>query len=53
MVTVKVIARFDGNKKRRLYHVMLDEGITSPDGLRKQIENFLKEKKPKRSRKGG
>jgi hypothetical protein len=53
MGTVKVIARLIGNKKQRLYHVLLDEGITPFDGLRKQIESYRKEKKPKRSRREG
>jgi len=50
---VKVIARMDRKKKVRLYHVLLDEGITFSEWLRRQIDDYLKEKEPKKSRGGG
>ena len=52
---VKVIARMERKKKVRLYHVLLDEGITFSDWLRRQIDAYLAEKEPKgkrRNRKG-
>jgi hypothetical protein len=53
MGMVKVIASIDEDQKRRLYHVLLDEGITFSDWLRRQIDDYLKEKeKPINSRKG-
>jgi hypothetical protein len=45
---VKVIARIDEDKRRRLYHVLLDEGITFSEWLRRQINAYLQEKEPKR-----
>jgi hypothetical protein len=50
---IKVIARMDRKKKVRLYHVLLDEGITFSEWLRRQIDAYLTVKEPKRkSRKG-
>ena len=45
---VKVIARVDKDKRRRLYHVLLDEGITFSEWLRRQIDAYLKEKGQKK-----
>jgi hypothetical protein len=45
---VKVIARIEAEKRRRLYHVLLDEGITFSEWLRRQIDTYLMEKEPKR-----
>jgi hypothetical protein len=45
---VKVIARIDRKKKVRLYHVLLDEGITFSKWLRRNIDDYLEEKEPKR-----
>jgi len=53
---VKVIARIDRDKRRRLYHVLLDEGITFSEWLRRNIDTYLEEKEPKEERrkeKGG
>jgi hypothetical protein len=50
---VKVIARMDGKKKVRLYHVLLDEGITFSEWLRRQIDAYLAEKEPKGKRSKG
>ena len=44
---VKVIARIDKDKRRRLYHVLIDEGITFSEWLRRSIDLYLKEKEPK------
>jgi hypothetical protein len=43
----KVIARMNRKKKLRLYHVLLDEGITFSEWLRRQIDAYLQEKEPK------
>ena len=53
MGMVKVIASIDENQKRRRYHVLIDEGITFSDWLRKQFEGYLKEMEPKKSGRGG
>ena len=50
---VKVIARIDRKKKVRLYHVLLDEGITFSEWLRRNIDAYLKEKEPKLKRRKG
>jgi hypothetical protein len=50
---VKIIARVDAEKKRRLYHVLLDEGTTFSEWLRRQIDAYLQEKEPKGTRKSG
>ena len=50
---VKVIARMDRKKKVRLYHVLLDEGITFSEWLRRQIDACLAEKEPKGKRRKG
>jgi len=47
---VKVIARIDREKKVRLYHVLLDEGITFSEWLRKQIEEYVVKKEAQDSR---
>ncbi|MDX1814607.1 MAG: hypothetical protein R3239_01500 [Thermodesulfobacteriota bacterium] len=52
----KVIARMDRKKKIRLYHVLLDEGITFSEWLRRNIDAYLEEKEAKgkrRNRKAG
>lgn len=53
---IKVIANVDERKKRRLYHVLLDEGTTFAEWLRRQIDAYLQGKEPKgkpRKRKEG
>ena len=44
---VKLIALVEGEKRRRLYHVLLDEDISFAEWLRRQIDAYLKEKEPK------
>jgi len=34
-------------KGNRLYHVLLDDGITFSEGLRRQIDVYLEEKEPR------
>jgi hypothetical protein len=50
---IKVIARMDRKKKIRLYHILLDEGLTFSEWLRRQIDAYIEEKEPKGKRKGG
>ena len=50
MGMVKVIAGIDEDRKRRFYHVLLDEGITFSDWLRREIDRYVKEKGPKAPR---
>lgn len=40
-------------KKIRLFHVLLDEGITFSEWLRQQIDSHLAEKEPKGKRRKG
>ena len=49
---VKVIASIDEDQKRRLYHVLLDEGITFSEWLRRQIDAYLAGKEPRGRKKG-
>jgi hypothetical protein len=53
MGMVKVIASIDEDQKRRLYNVLLDEGLTFSDWLRRQIDAYLAEKEPKGKRRKG
>ena len=48
---VKVIARIDRKKKVRLHHILLDEGITFSDWLRRAIDEYVAKKAPKTARK--
>lgn len=50
---VKVIARMDRKKKIRLHHILLDEGITFSGWLRRQIDAYIEERKPKGIRRRG
>ncbi len=50
---IKVIARMNRKKKIQLYHVLLDEGITFSEWLRRQIDSYLAEKEPKGKRRKG
>ena len=44
---VKLIALVEEEKRRRLYHILLDEDISFAEWLRRQIDAYLQEKKPK------
>jgi len=50
---VKVIARMDRKKKIRLHHILLDEGTTFSGWLRRQIDAYIEERKPKGIRRRG
>jgi hypothetical protein len=43
---VKVIALVEEEKRRRLYHVLLDEDISFAEWLRRQIDAYLEAKEP-------
>lgn len=44
---VKVIALIDEEQRRALYHCLLDENLSFADWLRRSIDAYLAEKKPK------
>ena len=44
---VKLIALVEEEKRKRLYHVLLDEDISFAEWLRSQIDGYLTEKEPK------
>ena len=41
-------AEVDEATRRKLYHALLDEGISFAEWLRRQIDAYLAEKEPKR-----
>ena len=49
---VRLNAEVDEEQRRRLYHALLDDGISFTEWLRRQIDQYLSEKKPKVKRKG-
>lgn len=50
---VKVIALVDEEKRRALYHRLLDENLSFGEWLRRQIDAYLATKEPKgKGRKG-
>ena len=44
---VKMIALVEEEKRRRLYHILLDEDISFAEWLRRQIDAYLQQKEPK------
>ena len=48
---VRLNAEVDEERRRRLYHVLLDDGLSFTEWLRRQIDAFLAEKEPKRMNK--
>lgn len=52
---VKLIALVDEEQRKRLYHILLDEGVSFAEWLRRQIDAYTEEKEPKgkRRKKGG
>jgi hypothetical protein len=50
---VKVIALIDEEQRRALYHVLLDEGVSFAEWLRRQIDQYLAEKEPKGKKRKG
>jgi len=46
-------AEVDEETRRKLYHALLDEGISFAEWLRRQIDAYLEKKEPKgKQRKG-
>ena len=53
-MAARLNAEIDDGRRRRLYHVLLDERISFTEWLRRQIDAYLAEKEPKgKRRKGG
>jgi hypothetical protein len=50
---VKVIALIDEEQRRALYHRLLDENLSFAEWLRRSIDAYLAEKKPKGKRRKG
>jgi hypothetical protein len=48
---IRLNADVEDETVKRLRHVLVDEGITFTDWLRRQIDAYLKEKEPKRKTK--
>jgi hypothetical protein len=46
-------AEVDEATRRKLYHALLDEGISFAEWLRRQIDAYLAEKEPKGKRRKG
>ena len=44
---VRLNAEVDDERRRRLYHVLLDVGISFTEWLRRQIDAYLAEKESK------
>jgi hypothetical protein len=49
---VRLNAEIDEERRRKLYHILLDEGISFAEWLRRQIDAYLRDKEPKWKRKG-
>ena len=49
---VRLNAEVDEERRRRLYHALLDDGLSFAEWLRRQIDQYLAEKEPKGKRKG-
>jgi len=47
MNMVRLNAEVDEERRRRLYHVLLDDGLSFTEWLRRQIDAYLAEKEPK------
>jgi hypothetical protein len=48
---VRLNAEVDDERRRRLYHVLLDDGLSFTEWLRRQIDAYLAEKEPKGKKK--
>ena len=44
---VRLNAEVDKERRLRLYHALLDDGISFTEWLRRQIDAYLAEKEPK------
>jgi hypothetical protein len=51
MNLVRLNAEVDDGRRRRLYHVLLDDGLSFTEWLRRQIDAYLVEKEPKGKKK--
>ena len=51
MSLVRLNAEVDDERRRRLYHVLLDDGLSFTEWLRRQIDTYLAEKEPKGKKK--
>ena len=50
---VRLNAEVDEDRRRRLYHALLDDGLSFAEWLRRQIDQYLAEKEPKGKRRKG
>ena len=50
---IRVNVLIGKEQRRRLFHILLDEGISFSEWGRRQIEAYLKEKEPKLKRRKG
>jgi hypothetical protein len=50
---VRLNAEVDEDRRRRLYHALLDDGLSFAEWLRRQIGAYLAEKEPKGRRRKG
>lgn len=48
---VRLNAEVDAERRKRLYHVLLDNGLSFTEWLRRQIDAYLAEKEPKGKKK--
>jgi hypothetical protein len=48
---VRLNAEVDEERRRRLYHVLLDDGLSFTEWLRRQIDSYLAAKEPKGKKK--
>ena len=48
---VRLNAEVDEERRRRLYHVLLDEDLSFTEWLRRQIDAYLAEREPKGKKK--
>ena len=49
---VRLNAEVDEERRRRLYHALLDDGLSFAEWLRRQIDSYLAEREPKGKKKG-
>ena len=48
---VRLNAELDAERRLRLYHALLDDGLSFTEWLRRQIDAYLAEKEPKGKKK--
>lgn len=48
---VRLNAELDAERRLRLYHALLDDGLSFTEWLRRQIDAYLAEKEPKGGKK--